>query len=189
MKRLHQLAILCLPLWLAGCALTPPPAHVQAETPAQWQAPTATPSTTDDSAAAQLPHHGTLADLSLWWQRQNDALLVQLIDAAQVVSPDVASARARIEQSRANAVAAGAALLPTLDLGVSVQRSNIQRPLPLNTTSQAALQPSWEIDVFGANRATRRAAMARYEGAQAGWHDARVAVAAEVANRYYSLRN
>ncbi len=177
-----------LPFWLAGCALKAPPASVDAPAPSQWHAPAASLPSAVDPAAAQLPHHGTLSDLSQWWQQQNDPLLVQLIDAAQVASPNVASAQARIEQSRANAVAAGAALLPTLDLAGSVQRTNTQQPLPLNTTYQAALQPSWEIDVFGANRATQRAAVARYQGAQAGWHDARVAVAAEVANRYYSLR-
>ena len=40
------------------------------------------------------------------------------------------------------------------------------------------LQAGWELDLFGANRAARDAAQARLEGAQAGWHDARVAVAA-----------
>jgi outer membrane protein TolC len=42
--------------------------------------------------------------------------------------------------------------------------------------------------LFGANRAARDAAQARLESAHAGWHDARVSVAAEVANQYYGLR-
>jgi outer membrane protein TolC len=58
----------------------------------------------------------------------------------------------------------------------------------MGTTSQAALNASWEIDLFGANRAARDAAQARLDSAHAGWHDARVSVAAEVANQYYSLR-
>jgi NodT family efflux transporter outer membrane factor (OMF) lipoprotein len=56
------------------------------------------------------------------------------------------------------------------------------------TTVQAALQAGWEIDLFGGGRAARDAAEARYQGAQAGWHDARVSIAAEVANQYYALR-
>jgi outer membrane protein TolC len=67
------------------------------------------------------------------------------------------------------------------------QPVNQQSALPMGTTSQAALQASWEIDVFGANRAARDAAQAR-DSAHAGWHDARVSVAAEVANQYYGLR-
>jgi NodT family efflux transporter outer membrane factor (OMF) lipoprotein len=170
-----------LPSLLASCALTPPPAAVDAPAPAKWSAPLP-----DDGAS--LPHHARLSDLSQWWQQQNDPLLVELIDAAQAVSPTVASAVSRIEQSRANSVAARAALGPKLDLNASVSRTNMQQPLPLGTTSQIELQPSWEADVFGGNRATSAAARARLQGAQANWHDARVSVAAEVANRYYDLR-
>jgi outer membrane protein TolC len=100
----------------------------------------------------------------------------------------VASAASRIAQSRAERVAAGAALAPNVDAAASVNRANQQSALPMGTTSQAALNASWEIDVFGANRAARDAAQARLESAHAGWHDARVSVAAEVANQYYGLR-
>jgi multidrug efflux system outer membrane protein len=50
------------------------------------------------------------------------------------------------------------------------------------------LQAGWEIDLFGAGRAGRQAAQARFEGAQAGWHEARVSVAAETAMSYLALR-
>jgi NodT family efflux transporter outer membrane factor (OMF) lipoprotein len=167
---------------LSACALNPPPSSVDAPAPAQWSAPL------PDTATA-LPHHARLSDLSQWWQQQSDPVLVELITAAQAVSPTIATAVSRIEQSRANSVAAGAALGPKLDLAASVSRSNMQQPLPLGTTSQIALQPSWEADIFGGNRAASAAAQARLQGAQAGWHDARVSVAAEVANRYYDLRS
>ncbi|PHV07931.1 RND transporter [Janthinobacterium sp. BJB412] len=159
---------------LSACAsqTTPPPSAPLA--PPQWQAP--------------LPHNGSVADLNDWWRRQDDALLVQLIDAAQRVSPTVATAAARIAQARAERVASGAALAPTLDGAASVGRSSQQSAVPLGTTSQAALQASWEIDLFGAGRAARDAAQARLDGAGAGWHDARVSVAAEVANQYYGQR-
>jgi NodT family efflux transporter outer membrane factor (OMF) lipoprotein len=161
-------------LALGGCALSAPPARVDAAVPQQWQAP--------------LPHNGSLTDLNNWWQNQGDPLLVQLIDAAQAASPTLASARSRIAQSRAERVAAGAALAPSLDLAGSVARQNQQSSIPTGTTSQVALQASWEIDVFGAGRAARNAAEARFNGANAGWHEARVSVAAETANQYYGLR-
>lgn len=129
-----------------------------------------------------------LTDLSQWWQQHGDPLLVRLIDAAQAASPTLASATSRIGQARAERVAAGAALLPALDASASARRQSEQPPLPVNTTVQAGLGASWEIDLFGANRAGRNAAQARLEGAQAGWHEARVSVAAEVANLYYGLR-
>lgn len=187
MKKKNLFVYLGLPFWLAGCALTAPPESVPVQAPKKWFAPVpAIPAAA--TVVENLPHHGTLTDLSTWWQQQNDPLLLELIQSAQVVSPTVAAAVSRIEQSRATSVSAGAALGPKLDASASISRNNTQPPLPLGTTSQAALQPSWEIDLFGANRATSRTAQARLQGAQANWHDARVSVAAEVANRYYSLR-
>lgn len=174
MSTRQWIALSCLPFWLVGCAMQMPPSQITASVPAQWQ--------------AQLPHQGVLGDLSQWWQQTNDPLLVQLIDAAQAVSPSIASASTRIEQARATRVAAGAALLPTLEASVSASRSNAQLGIPLSTITSGAVQASWEIDLFGANHAARDSAQARFEGAQAGWHDARVSVAAEVANQYYALR-
>lgn len=185
MKKNHL--VLVFSLLLSACALNAPPEKVSVSPPSQWFSPLPKGSTVDRNAAG-LPHHGTLTDLSQWWQQQNDPLLVELIQSAQTVSPTVATSVSRIEQSRASRVAAEAALIPKLAATASSSRSNMQAPLPLGTTTQAALQPSWEADLFGGNRATSRAAFARLQGAQANWHDARVSVAAEVANRYYSLR-
>jgi NodT family efflux transporter outer membrane factor (OMF) lipoprotein len=47
---------------------------------------------------------------------------------------------------------------------------------------------SWELDLFGANRAGVRAAQAMLESSQARWHDARILVAAEIATTYTELR-
>ena len=79
----------------------------------QWQAP--------------LPHHGSQTDLANWWRAQNDALLVQLIEAAQAVSPNIAAASSRIAQSRAERVAAGAALAPSVDAAASISRATAGR--------------------------------------------------------------
>lgn len=181
----------CLATLLSGCALNAPPEKVDAHAPSKWYAPTTLlqdQANTTNPMANELPHHAQLKDLAHWWQQQNDPLLVELIQAAQTVSPTVATALSRIEQSRATRVSANAALLPKLDASVSATRSNQQAPLPLGTTTQAQLQPSWELDLFGGNRAASAAALARLQGAQANWHDARVAVAAEVAKTYYDLR-
>lgn len=166
--------------FLAGCASTPAPPAAASPIPAEWQAQL--------PPAAPLPHQGSEAALLEWWRGQGDPLLADLVAAAQSVSPTVAAARARIADARASRTAAGAALLPTLDGALQASRSSAQPPLPMATTVQGALQAGWEIDLFGGNRAARDAAVARLEGAQAGWHDARVSVAAEVANQYYALR-
>ena len=174
MKLAQTLSAACAPLALCACALAPPAAQVSALAAPQWHAAPA--------------HNGSLTELSGWWQRHADPLLVQLIDAAQAASPNVSAARSRIAQSRALQVASGAVLLPSVDAAASISRANRQSTLPTATTSQAAFQTAWEIDLFGGRRAQLRAADERLAGAQAGWHEARVAVAAEVANQYYALR-
>jgi outer membrane protein, multidrug efflux system len=161
---------------LGACAGLPdaapePPAPGVA---AAWQAP--------------LPHAGQPTDLVQWWSGFDDPVLVQVVDAAQVASPNLASAQARIEQARATRISAGAALGPKLDGEAGAARRRIS-PIALTETNlNADLRASWEIDLFGANRAGRDAAQARLEGAQAAWHDARVSIAAEAATSYTELR-
>jgi NodT family efflux transporter outer membrane factor (OMF) lipoprotein len=64
-----------------------------------------------------------------------------------------------------------------------------QPNLPVATVQQVGLQTAWELDLVGANRAVSRAAVANVESSQALWHDARVSVAAEVANLYFGSTN
>jgi len=158
---------------LSACAIIMPPTQVPVVLAPQWQAP--------------LPHQGTVANLSQWWQQQGDPLLVELIEAAQAASPTVAQSLARIESARASRVTAGAALQPKVDASLSANRGVSQPNVPVATTAAAGLQASWELDLVGANRAVRNAATAQMEGTQALWHNARVSVAAEVASLYYGL--
>ena len=163
-----------VPFALGACATASPPAQVAALVPAGWQAP--------------LPHQGSLQGLSQWWTQLEDPLLVALIDAAQSVSPGVAQAQSRIAQARAMQVASRAALGPSLDGQANASRGFNEQVAGIATTAQVGLQASWEIDVFGANAATKAAADQRLAGARALWHEARVSVAAEVALQTSSLR-
>ena len=170
---------------LAGCAGAPDtaPALAAAAVAPAWQAPLPTA-----TASADVAHGGSRADLARWWSQFDDPLPARLVDAAEAVSPTIASAGSRIAQARATRVAAGAALLPSLDGSVSAGRGRQDVSVPLGSSRSAALQSSWELDLFGRNRAGRDAAEARLVGADASWHDARVAVAAETVNEYVSLR-
>jgi len=169
---LRPLPVLALVL-LGGCANLMPPTQVTASVAPAWQAP--------------LPHQGSVVALTDWWQAQGDPLLVDLITAAQAVSPSVAQSLARIEAARANQALARSALLPSLGAQASTSRGVSQPNTTLATTSQVGLQAAWELDLVGANRAVSNAALANLQGTQAQWHDARVSVAAEVANLYHVL--
>lgn len=168
-------AVLAAMLTLSACSSFNllAPSKVQVAVAPAWQAP--------------LPHDGTVGALSQWWQRQGDPVLVELIEAAQGVSPTVAQALSRIEGARANQAQANSALLPNLGAQASASRGVSQTNIAAATALQAGLQASWELDLVGANRAVSNAAAAQVESTQAQWHDARVSVAAEVATLYYSL--
>ena len=145
---------------------------------------------------AVLPHDGNLADLEKFWQQYQDALLIELIAAAEAQSVDIAAAKSKIAQARADRMSAKSALLPTLDGRFAASRS-VQQPdikysnLPSGFSNQAFsptsgatnsaqidAQAAWELDLFGANRGLLNSAKAREESAHAGWHDARVSLAA-----------
>ena len=134
-----------------------------------------------------LPHDGSTVALAQWWSQFDDPLLAELIDVAQRDNPGLNQALARIAQSRAGVAAARSALFPALDVNAMAQRSNGDNTA-IQNLGRTTLDAGWEIDLFGAKRRGREAAQARYEGAQAQWHDARVSLAAEVAQEYVGLR-
>jgi outer membrane protein, multidrug efflux system len=184
MKKLlkpYKTLFLLSPLFLAACAVTAPTTQVSDQVATKWYSPLPT-------ASADLPHQGSVKELSNWWQSLGDPLLVEVIASAQAASPSVTAAASRIAQARSVVVNIGAASGPNLSAAANVTRGISQLNVPLASLGNVGLQASWEIDLWGGNRAAQDAAQARLAGSQAGWHEARVSVAAEVANTYLNLR-
>lgn len=92
-----------------------------------------------------------------WWRGFRSNELTALIEEAQTANFDIAAAVARIVQADARSKIAGAPLLPAVDFAASATRS---RPAggPDRTSHRVALSASYEIDFWGKNRATVRAA-------------------------------
>ncbi len=178
--RLHNvIAIIVIGGNLAACSIAPekPDAMLVRSAPSEWQAPT---------PDAEFP-----AAQELWWASWNDPVMLQLQAHAQQHSPDLAQASARISQARALAAAAGAGLWPSLDLNASLtgSRNPLIPPGVKQTVSSIGLDARWEIDLFGANQAKRSDLTARYSASESEWQDARISLAAEVANAYVTLRS
>lgn len=139
------------------------------------------------------------ADAS-WWRGFDDPLLVTLVDRAVAGNTDLAQARARIDQSRAAARAAGAALLPVLDGTGGVTTLSQSRDTAIGRITRAVGGPrgyteyavgtaaSWEIDLFGGLRRDREAARDDLAATEASTGAVAVAVAAETADAYLTLR-
>ena len=164
-------------LALAACAVGPAYTEPVPATPAVWQ--------------AVLPHGGNVGTMRDWWKQFDDPTIAQLIAIAEADSPSLVKAWAGIEKARATLTTARASGLPSVDGSASLTRSR-QQAMPgtvaTSTTRSAGLDASWEIDLFAKVRRNAEAAEARTHARVADWHDARVSLAAEVADTYVQYR-
>jgi len=141
------------------------------------------------------------ADLTAWWAGFDDPLLTRFISLALEQNLDIAQAAARVAQSRASLRLADAALLPSANVSANAARTyqSVETPLGqlISATRdfdrngsyyEANLNASWEIDVFGGLRRGREAAGAEYEASEAGAMATRLAVAAQTADVYVTIR-
>jgi len=164
-----------LVLLLAACASTPLRTPVAVDLPEVWRAP--------------LPHDGSTVALADWWKAFPDPMLVNLIERAQAANPNLQVAAARHRQARALAAEARAGLLPQLGVNATSSRGKNLGSVPgVSTQSDAQFNASWEIDLFGGQRAAADEQAARADAAQNDWHAARVTLAADVAAAYVNLR-
>jgi NodT family efflux transporter outer membrane factor (OMF) lipoprotein len=141
------------------------------------------------------------ADLRAWWAGFEDPLLTHFVSLALEQNLDIAQAAARVAQSRASLRLADAALLPSGNVsahGASAYQS-VETPLGqvLEATPdfdrsgslyEANLGVGWEMDIFGGLRRGREAARAQFEAAEAGAVATRLAVAAQTADVYVTIR-
>lgn len=158
---------------------------------------TALPSRLDSSSGdssvtgkwhATLPEGAPLEDPGLWWRQFDDPLLLSLLEAAQAASSTIAEAGARIADARVQWVSDGAVLIPSVEVNSSSVRGRVDTNEPTGTVSSIGLMSSWELDLFGGNRAGLKASRSRLASSEANWHAAKIAIAAEVATQYSRLR-
>jgi NodT family efflux transporter outer membrane factor (OMF) lipoprotein len=141
------------------------------------------------------------ADLQAWWAAFDDPLLARFVTLALEQNLDIVQAVARVAQSRASLRHADAALLPSANVSAHNARvyQSTENPLGqvLDATSdfdrtssfyEANLGVGWEIDMFGGLRRGREAARADYEASEAGALATRLAVAAQTADVYVTVR-
>jgi multidrug efflux system outer membrane protein len=160
---------------LSACSVTKPPADVSVELPATWYAP-------------PLAHQGSPAQLTALWSRFEDPVLTDWITRAQALSPSVASARAQVFAARAARAGADAQNNPQLSAVANASRGITDPTVPLGTALGAGLQASWAVGLWGEAESRRGSAQAQQEAANAGWHEARVLVASELAQLYFGQR-
>jgi len=187
----HASAALLLASLSAGCAVGPDYVKPDAPLPDRFLGQTAVEQRTANAAA----------DLPTWWAAFGDPQLTKWVRLALEQNLDLAQAFARVTQARAGLGAANAALLPSGNVTGQAARAyqSVETPLGrvLNSRPgfdrygnafEADVNASWELDVFGGLRRGREAALADYQASQAGAVATRLAVAAQTADIYITIR-
>ena len=191
MPSLRTLALLVNTGLIASCAVGPDYQRPDAPLSDSYQAQSAV-----QQRAAARP-----ANFASWWEGFGDPLLSDFIAKALAQNLDLAQASARVTQARAGLGAATAALLPSGNISGQAARAyqSVETPLGqvLNSTPgydrygnlyELNLGASWEVDVFGGLRRGREAELAEYQASEAGFTATRLAVAAQTADIYITLR-
>ncbi len=164
---------------LGGCGPNATVTHGKISLPADWK------------NAGHFPVASPSRDLSRWWARFEDPTLNRLIADSLANSPDMASAAARIKQSRAQRNGEAASLFPSLGGSASTNNSASKRDDADRITDSnyvAGLNASWEVDLFGKRRSSVGAAAAQLGATEENFHSVQAALASEIAIAYTNLR-
>lgn len=139
------------------------------------------PANYSDQASAKAGSVNVIA----WWRHFNDPRLSALVEKSLTANIDVRRAAVEVLAADAGAVAAGAASLPSVNVGAS---ADILRKDTGDSTVDrqvgASSSLSWAIDLFGRYSAARDAAIANRDALVADIDVARLAVVFELASSY-----
>lgn len=158
---------------LASCSFIPQYSQPTVEVPSRWSAEA---SQTGVSIPAQ------------WWTLYNDAVLNNLMQEALTQNLDLRAGVERINQSRAQLRIAGATLLPSADASLGASRTTTNPPGASSSTSNSyngGLSISYDLDLFGANRATTEAARASLRGQQYEQESLKLVTLGDIAQAYF----
>jgi outer membrane protein, multidrug efflux system len=162
---------------LFGCSVGPAYQRPDIPAPSQWREAPA-----GGAATAQV---WPAAD---WWHGFGSAKLDELIAEAERSNDDLGAAVARVQEADAQARIAGAALLPSLDLGATATRERARTTggsIGVFNTFNPELSASYEIDFWGKNRALRNAARAAAAASRYDQQTVALTVVSSVATTYF----
>ena len=168
---MKKVFILSIMLFTTSCSMVPEYHRPEIKTPDCWQERKSTSAT----------------DLTDWWQKFNSPELTTLEEKALKQNLNLRAALARVEQAQATAKIIGAALSPQAELSGSLSGLTQKTGGGSTTylpTGSGSLDISYEIDLFGANRAARTSAQADIKSSLYDREALALIVSSEVAKTY-----
>jgi NodT family efflux transporter outer membrane factor (OMF) lipoprotein len=130
-----------------------------------------------------------------WWGVWGDPQLSGLIDRALASAPSMLTVQARLVQAQATVDVADAARRPQVNGSVDISDQRFTEtgliPPPLagsvHWNNSATVGASWELDLFGRQRAALASAVGQLKASQADAQAARVLLASNIATAYVNL--
>jgi NodT family efflux transporter outer membrane factor (OMF) lipoprotein len=184
----RMIAPLLVFAWLGGCSLVPDYRRPEAPLAPHW----------DGALVATAPIADTVAVRNAWWRNYRDPALDALEEDSLRHNYSLAAAIATVEETRANAERAGAALYPSVTLGGTFDRShaagntsNISSGLgsSSNKNSQTLFgEASYEVDFWGLNAANADAARLLARASEFDRDTVALTLTASVANTYFLVQ-
>ena len=167
---IRRLGFAAAALLIGGCAVGPAYERPAVEAPSDWAA---------RKADARWPARD-------WWTAFEDPVLDRLASEALAANFDLKAAVERVAQARALAQVAGAALYPSVSADAQAGRRKNSGGNSVDFY-QAGLTASYEIDLFGRNRAQAEAAAANLKGSEFDRKTVELGVATATASTYFAL--
>ena len=164
---------------LGGCSLSPDYIRPNVAIPA-WR------------GAENSPTIRIAAD---WWSSFGSSELDTLMEQALAYNNNLQASLHRVEQARADVQMAGASLLPSASIAATTMNGPVQafnitdrrnKDVPAVTLDGGI---SYELDLFGANRANADAAQAGLFGAQYAYDALALIVMGDIAQGYFNVLN
>jgi multidrug efflux system outer membrane protein len=175
-------AFLFLTLLIGGCAVGPDFKPQPSPVPPGWVGVT-----TSNAAAAASATTSAPANLTAWWKKFNDPMLVSLIDEALHTNLTLQLAQSRLRQARASRGIVAGPFWPSLT-GTGGYSRSATGVYASSNSFFSGLDATWELDFFGGTRRNMESADANILAARENIHDAQVTVCAEIALDYIQLR-
>lgn len=124
-----------------------------------------------------------------FWAGFDSPDLSALIAQGMAANQDLASAKARLAVARAHLKAANSKLLPYMTAGVNGTKNStvVGDILQSGLLPSAELDVGYDLDLFGANRATRRGERARLKASAHDLAALRLSLSGEIARAYIAL--
>jgi multidrug efflux system outer membrane protein len=203
MKQYLFISLILVAVSIAGCSKIPAvgPDYVKPEI--------ALPQSWSEENKKVVISESKNFDPSKWWEVFQDEMLNLLLKEAISKNKELSIAESRLREAREGTLASYASFWPQISGSANVSRNRIsnntfqgslisggaaggdtggvRRSFPglLQTLWTAALDISWEIDIFGYNRRMLEAAEASAEGAEENLKDVQVSLTAETARTYF----